>query len=219
MTRATTSSSISDAVSAPDLRIDGPDSAALTIALAHGAGAPMDSEFMTWFAEGLAGLGYRCVRFEFPYMVERRTTGKKRPPDRQPKLLDTWHAVIDHLGPDNLVIGGKSMGGRMATLVADEAKVRGVIALGYPFYGMGRADKPRIEHLKDIKTSTLICQGTRDTMGSREVVEALTLSNAITYHWAEDGDHSLKPRKKSGRTEDENRAETLAAMDRFLSAL
>lgn len=210
---------MSDAMSVPDLLIDGPDDAPLTVALAHGAGAPMDSEFMNWFAEGLAEHGYRCVRFEFPYMTERRKTGKKRPPDRQPKLLDTWQAVIDHLDPGNLVIGGKSMGGRMATMIADDANVRGVIALGYPFYGMGRADKPRIEHLKDVKTPTLICQGTRDTMGSLEVVEALTLSKAISYHWAEDGDHSLKPRKKSGRTEDQNRIETLDAMDRYLSEL
>lgn len=206
-------------MSVPDLLSDGPDDAALTVALAHGAGAPMDSEFMNWFAAGLAEFGYRCVRFEFPYMTERRATGKKRPPDRQPKLLETWQAVIDRLGPDDLIIGGKSMGGRMATMIADYAKVRGVIALGYPFYGMGRADKPRIEHLKDVKTPTLICQGTRDTMGSREVVEALTLSPAISYHWAEDGDHSLKPRKKSGRTEEQNRTETLAAMDDYLSAL
>lgn len=206
-------------MSIPDLLVDGPDSATLTVALAHGAGAPMDSEFMNWFAEGLTGRGYRCVRFEFDYMAERRKTGKKRPPDRQPKLLDCWQSVIDHLGPDSLVIGGKSMGGRMATMIADAAKVRGVIPLGYPFYGMGHADKPRIEHLKDLKTPTLICQGTRDTMGSREVVEALTLSKAISYHWAEDGDHSLKPRKKSGRTESQNREETLDAMTTFLADL
>lgn len=203
----------------PDLLIDGPESAALTVVLAHGAGAPMDSEFMNWFADGLAGQGYKCVRFEFPYMTERRKTGKKRPPDRQPKLLDTWQTVIDHLGADKLVIGGKSMGGRMATMVADETNVRGVIALGYPFYGMGRPDKPRLEHLKDIQTPTLICQGTRDTMGSQEVVEPLTLSKAISYHWAEDGDHSLKPRKKSGRTEEQNRTETLEAMVSFLYKL
>lgn len=206
-------------MSVPDLLIDGPDTAPLTVALAHGAGAPMDSEFMNWFADGLAQHGYRCVRFEFPYMTERRKTGKKRPPDRQPKLLDTWQSVIDHLGPQQLVIGGKSMGGRMATMVADETNVRGVIALGYPFYGMGRADKPRIDHLKTIRTSTLICQGTRDNMGSREVVEPLTLSKSISYHWAEDGDHSLKPRKKSGRTEEQNRVETLDAMAGFLIEL
>ena len=203
----------------PDFLIDGPDTAALTIALAHGAGAPMDSEFMNVFANGLAQQGYRCVRFEFPYMAERRATGKKRPPDRQPKLLETWKTVIDHFGAESLVIGGKSMGGRMATMIADETNVRGVLALGYPFYGAGRADKPRIDHLKTLRTPTLICQGTRDAMGSHETITALTLSNAISYHWSEDGDHSLKPRKKSGRTQDQNWTAALEAINGFLAGL
>ena len=203
----------------PDFLTDGPKNATLTVVLAHGAGAPMDSEFMEVFAKGIAGQGYRCVRFEFPYMVERRATGKKRPPDRQPKLLETWTSVIDHFGAENLVIGGKSMGGRMATLIADETNVCGVVALGYPFYGAGRADKPRIEHLKDIRTPLLVCQGTRDTMGSQETITALTLSKAISYHWSEDGDHSLKPRKKSGRTQDQNWTAALDAINGFLSGL
>lgn len=206
-------------MSAPAYLTDGPASAALTIALAHGAGAPMDSGFMVTFAEGLAARGHRCARFEFPYMAERRKTGKKKPPDRQPVLIDTWRAVIDDLGTENLIIGGKSMGGRMATMIADETGVRGVVALGYPFYGMGRPDKPRIEHLLELKTPTLICQGTRDTMGGYDTISALTLSDAITLHWAEDGDHSLKPRKKSGRTEEQNLTEALDAVDRFLAGL
>ena len=203
----------------PKLLVDGPKSAPLTVALAHGAGAFMDSEFMAVFAEGLANFRYRVVRFEFPYMAERRATGKKRPPDRQPKLLDCWQSIIDEFGADTLIIGGKSMGGRMATLIADDAKVRGVVALGYPFYGAGRANKPRIDHLMELKTPTLICQGTRDPMGSYDVVTALTLSTSIKYHWAEDGDHSLKPRKKSGRTQDQNWTESLDAINGFLSIL
>lgn len=203
----------------PDFLSDGPKNAPLTVALAHGAGAPMDSEFMNVFAAGIEKQGYRCVRFEFPYMVERRATGKKRPPDRQPKLLECWTTVIDHFGPENLIIGGKSMGGRMATLIADDAKVRGVLALGYPFYGAGRTDKPRIEHLKGLRTPTLICQGKRDAMGSHETVTALTLSNMISYHWSEDGDHSLKPRKKSGRTQDQNWSEAIEAIGSFLTEL
>ena len=174
---------------------------------------------MNFFAEGLGDHGYRVARFEFPYMAERRVSGKKRPPDRQPVLLETWQVVIDELGTDWLVIGGKSMGGRMASLIADDADVRGVIALGYPFYGAGRADKPRIDHLEGIRTPMLVCQGTRDPMGSQEVVSRLNLSSAIEYHWAEDGDHSLKPRKKSGRTEEQNWSETLAAIVAFLSGL
>jgi predicted alpha/beta-hydrolase family hydrolase len=197
----------------------GAKSAKLTVALAHGAGAPMDTPFMTFFAEGLAKRGFKVARFEFPYMAARRTEGKKKPPDRQPVLLDTWRAVIEEIGADNLVIGGKSMGGRMASLIADEAKVRGLLCLGYPFYGAGRKDKPRTEHLKTLKTPTLICQGTRDPMGDHESVTALTLSKKIRLHWAPDGDHDLKPRKASGHTHDQNLTAALDAAAAFLAGL
>src|SRR4051794_19912113 len=106
-----------------ELLIDGPSKAKWTIALAHGAGAGMDMPFMTAFASGLAAEGLRVVRFEFPYMAERRRTGKQRPPDREPVLRETWLAIIEKLKPKRLVIGGKSMGGRIASLVADEAGV------------------------------------------------------------------------------------------------
>ena len=196
---------------------NGPKTAALTVALAHGAGAPMDTPFMTFFAEGLAAKGFRVARFEFPYMAARRTDGKRKPPDRQPVLLDTWRAVIAEIGADRLVVGGKSMGGRMASLIADEAKVKGLLCLGYPFYGAGRKDKPRTEHLLTLKTPTLICQGTRDPMGDREAVSALKLSKAIRVHWAEDGDHDLKPRKASGLTHDQNLTAALDAAAKFLA--
>ncbi len=174
---------------------------------------------MTFFAEGLVAQGFRVARFEFPYMAARRETGKRKPPDRQPVLLETWRDVIAEIGAKTLVIGGKSMGGRMASLIADEAKVRGLLCLGYPFYGAGRKDKPRTEHLKSLKTPTLICQGTRDPMGNQEAVSALTLSEAIRIHWAEDGDHDLKPRRTSGRTHDQNLTAALDAAASFLSAL
>jgi dienelactone hydrolase len=109
--------------------ISGPKSAPLTVVLAHGAGAPMDTPFMTFFAEGLAKAGYRAVRFEFPYMAARRKTGAKKPPDRQPVLLETWRSVIAEWGSERLVIGGKSMGGRMASLIADDANVQGLVCL------------------------------------------------------------------------------------------
>ncbi len=197
----------------------GPKTAPLTVALAHGAGAPMDTPFMTFFADGLASAGYRTVRFEFPYMAARRESGARKPPDRQPVLLDTWRSVIGEYGTDNLVIGGKSMGGRMASLIADEAGVRGLVCLGYPFYGAGRKDKPRIEHLLSLRTRTLICQGERDPMGDRPSVSALRLSKSIKVHWLPDGDHDLKPRKASGHTHAENLTDALDAMRAFLAAL
>ena len=206
-------------MSLPYLLLDSPKSYTLTVALAHGAGAPMDSEFMAFFATGLATRGYRTVRFEFPYMAERRVNGKKRPPDRQPKLMKSWQTIINEIGPDSLVIGGKSMGGRIATLIADSCNVMGVIALGYPFLSAGKRDKSRLEHLKDILTPTLICQGTRDPMGSFDAISRITLSHRIQYHWSENGDHSLKPGKKSGRTTEQNWMAALNACDNFLHRL
>lgn len=174
---------------------------------------------MSFFANGLATAGYRVVRFEFPYMAARRDSGARKPPDRQPVLLDTWRAVIGEYGADNLVIGGKSMGGRMASLIADEMKVSGLLCLGYPFYGAGRKDKPRIEHLLALKTPTLICQGDRDPMGDRESISQVKLARAIKVQWLPDGDHDLKPRRASGRTHDENLTDALESVTAFLAGL
>jgi predicted alpha/beta-hydrolase family hydrolase len=190
----------------------------LTVILTHGAGAPMDTPFMNFFAEGLGERGYRVGRFEFPYMATRRTDGKRKPPDRQPVLLATWREIITGV-TSPVVIGGKSMGGRMASLIADECAVAGLLCLGYPFFGAGRKNTDRIEHLADLKTPTLFCQGTRDPMGNAETVAGLTLSKNIKISWAEDGDHDLKPRKASGRSHDQNLTAALDASARFLAAL
>jgi predicted alpha/beta-hydrolase family hydrolase len=203
-----------------ELIFNGPNKAGLTIVLAHGAGAPMDSPFMEAFAEGLAGLGLRVARFEFPYMAERRRSGKKKPPDRQPILLETWRQVVADLGGgENVVIGGKSMGGRMASLVADGVGARGLVCLGYPFHAPGKPEKPRTEHLADLKTPTLILQGTRDPFGKPEEVAGYALSKAIRVQWFEDGDHNLEPRKKSGRTTEQNWGEAIAAIGQFAAGL
>jgi len=203
----------------PNLLMDGPADAPLTIALAHGAGAPMDSAFMEYFARGLAGHGFGAARFEFPYMAQRRVGGGKRPPNPAGVLLETWAAVIGELGPENLIIGGKSMGGRIASMLADEAGVRGLVCLGYPFHPPGVPEKTRIEHLADLRTPALFLQGARDTLGGIDEVADYPLSKAIAINWLEDGDHSLKPRKKSGLTEDQNLAEALAAIAAFAGSL
>lgn len=200
---------------------NGPEDAPLTIVLAHGAGAPMDSAFMVAFAEGLAERGQRVARFEFPYMIKRRETGTKRPPDRAPVLLQTWLDVIKALGgPDRLIIGGKSMGGRIASMIAGELEtegtpLRGLACLGYPFHAPGRPEKVRTEHLASFRTPALFLQGTRDSLGSRDDVAGYTLSSAITMHWLEDGDHGFKPRVKSGRTETQNWTEAIGALAAF----
>lgn len=196
-----------------------PPDAHMTIVLAHGAGAGMDTPFMAAFAEGLAAHGTRVVRFEFPYMAERRRTGKRRPPEREPVLRATWHEVIEKLGAKNLVIGGKSMGGRIASMVADEACVRGLVCLGYPFHPTGQSDKLRVDHLRELKTPTLIVQGERDPFGTKSEVANYKLSKAIQLHWLADGDHSFKPRKSSGRTEHENWDEGIEAVAAFMKNL
>ena len=207
-------------MSLPELLFDGPADAPLTICLAHGAGAPMDSAFMQAFAEILGERGFRVARFEFPYMVERRATGTKKPPNRAPVLIETWQAVISELGPERLIIGGKSMGGRIASLVADVAGVAGLVCLGYPFHSPGKPPGPnRLEHLENLRTPTLICQGTRDSLGSAEDVAGYTLSGAIALHWLEDGDHGFKPRKKSGRTEEQNWLEAIDAIETFAKGI
>lgn len=203
----------------PDLLFDGPRDAATTIALAHGAGAPMDSPFMQYFAERLGTDGFRVARFEFPYMAERRVTGTKKPPNRGPILIDSWMAVVEELGASNLIVGGKSMGGRIASMIADEAGVAGLVALGYPFHPPGKPDKLRTEHLETLKTPALFCQGTRDPFGTREEAGGFTLSKAIRFHWLEDGDHGFKPRKASGRTEPQNWDSAIAAIAEFANGL
>ena len=204
----------------PDLRIDGADDpGARTVVLAHGAGAPMDSPFLETVAHTWAAAGLRVVRFEFPYMAARRRDGKRKPPDREARLIDAWLAVIGHLGDGDLIIGGKSMGGRIASMVADRAGARGLVCLGYPFHPPGRPEKTRVGHLADLRTPTLVCQGERDLMGTRADVDTYCLSPAIRLHWLADGDHGFKPRKASGRCEDDNLHDAIATALRFIEAL
>jgi uncharacterized protein len=203
----------------PDLLIDGPKNAARTIALAHGAGASMDTPFMNFFAAGLADRRFRLARFEFPYMAAKRRTGKAKPPDREPVLRETWLKVVEKLGQKGLVIGGKSMGGRIASLIADEVGVAGLVCLGYPFHPVGKPDKLRVVHLQTIKTPTLIVQGERDPFGNRKEVAMYNLPPAVRVEWITDGDHSFKPRKSSGTTEAENWQTALDEIVAFLESL
>jgi predicted alpha/beta-hydrolase family hydrolase len=202
-----------------ELLFDGPKDAQQTIVLAHGAGAGMDTPFMNAFATGLAGRGLRIARFEFPYMAGYRKTGNRKPPDREPVLRETWMRVVDMLGGARLIMGGKSMGGRIASMIADEAGVEGLVCLGYPFHPVGKPTNLRIEHLKNITTPTLILQGERDPFGSRDEVATYRLSSAIRVQWIEDGDHSLKPRKTSGRTQQQNWEAALEEFGAFLGTL
>ena len=179
---------------------DGPVDAEVSVLLAHGAGGPMDSASLNATAKALATAGMRVARFEFGYMASRRTSGSNRPPPRAENLEPEYLAAIDALEVATpLVIGGKSMGGRVASMIADEVfalrRAVGLLCLGYPFHPIGRLDQLRTMHLVEMQTPTLIVQGTRDLFGTREEVAAYKLSKAVQILWLEDGDHDLKPRK------------------------
>lgn len=177
----------------------------------------MDTPFLTTVARGLGERGIRVVRFEFPYMAARRE-GKRGGPDRQPVLLDSWRRVVAELGGgEGLFIGGKSMGGRMATLVADELQVRGLVCFGYPFHPPGQPGKLRTEHLEALRTPALILQGERDPFGTVADVAGYSLSNAIRVEWIDDGDHSLHPRASSGMTERQNLERAIELAAAFIS--
>ncbi len=198
------------------LLYDGPRDARVTLVLAHGAGAPMDSAFMQSIAQGVAERNIRAVRFEFPYMEQRRRDGKRRAPDREPRLLDAWREVIRELGAGRIVIGGKSLGGRMASLIAEETGVLGLICLGYPFHPPGKPERLRIAHLMPLDIPALVLQGERDPFGNISEVAGYGLPPNIRVRWLADGDHSFVPRKRSGRTEADNLAEAVNEIADFV---
>jgi len=183
-----------------DFLFDGPKDASTTILLAHGAGAPMDSPAMNAIAAALAEAGFRVARFEFGYMAGRRTEAGRKPPPRAETLIGEYRTAVEKLGAAGpLIIGGKSMGGRVASMLVDElfaeGEAVGLLCLGYPFHPPGKPEQLRTKHLAGLKAPALICQGTRDVFGSRDEVSGYQLSKQIEILWLEDGDHDLKPRK------------------------
>ncbi|CDT90794.1 putative Alpha/beta hydrolase [Vibrio coralliirubri] len=195
--------------------IDGEDNP-ITFIFAHGAGAGMDHEFMQSVAKGLAFKGIRVIRFNFPYMIKRAEDGKRRPPDRAPKLLEAYQENIEQCDADKLVIGGKSMGGRMASHLSEVDKVAAMACLGFPFHPPGKPEKYKGEHLAELAKPCLILQGERDTFGKREEFADFNLSDSIRVEFIPDGDHSFKPRKSSGYTEQQNIALTVEKLSAFI---
>jgi len=211
-----------------DLLTTGPDDARAHLLLAHGAGAAMTSPFMEKIAELLAGEGVRVSRFEFGYMAQRRTGGKRRPPPKAELLQDEYRAAIAGAAAisshaQRLLIGGKSMGGRVASLIADEmhaaGRIAGLVGLGYPFHPTAKPEQLRTAHLAEMRCPALIVQGERDPFGSRAEVEGYTLSPAIRLAWIGDGDHDLGPRGGSGFTRKGNLAAAAAAVAAFAGEL
>lgn len=204
--------------------IEEAEDAPATVLLAHGAGAPMDSPFMAAIAAGLTEQGWRVVRFEFPYMARQRSTGRRRAPDRLPVLQEAFRQQVRQERQDfperPVILAGKSMGGRVASLLVDElataGEVCGCVCLGYPFHPPGRPEQRRTEHLVCLRTPTLILQGERDSFGRREEVEAYDLSPRVQLRWIPAGDHSFKPTRSSGLSEADNWATAVLLSDAFL---
>ena len=174
-----------------------------TLVLAHGAGAPQQSSFMVDFANGLAGRGLDVLTFNFLYTEQRR-----RVPDRTEALDACYRAAVGaarrHFGRDRVFIGGKSMGGRIAThlAAAEDAGalgIAGVVLLGYPLHPPGKPDQPRTAHLPRIRVPLLIVQGERDPFGTPvELRQALEpIASRVTLHAVEKGDHSLAPSRQA----------------------
>lgn len=214
---------------------DGPADATCHLILAHGAGEGPESAFMARISRGLAAGGLRVTRFAFPYMA-KMAGGGHRPPDPAGVLLAAWREAVAEVrgagqsapsrsgthGPDpgrpdvSLVLGGKSLGGRMASLIADEEGAAALVCLGYPFHPPGRPDDLRTDHLAALRTPTLICQGTRDPFGRPDEVAGYRLSPAIRMAWIAEGDHSMVPGKASGRTWEENLDQVVGEVLGFL---
>jgi predicted alpha/beta-hydrolase family hydrolase len=174
----------------------------VAVILAHGAGQGIDSPFMKFFHEALPQRGLLSVQFNFEYMDK----GKKIP-DPQPKMQALYRQIVGEVAeahaPRKIIIGGKSMGGRVASYIAgDTPQVSGLVFLGYPLHPPGKQDQMRDAHLYDIKLPMLFLSGTRDTFAERPLLEkvASRLGDRATLIWTEGGDHSLKAGRKGANT-------------------
>jgi len=195
------------------------------IIFAHGAGADMHHDFMVQVTRLFNQANINVLRFNFPYMDKRIALGKRYPPDRMPKLLDCYKHIINDVLINNtdklpVFIGGKSMGSRVAaTLASDDDvlnNIQGVFCFGYPFHPAKKAEKLRLEPLQNTKKSVLIVQGERDTLGSEIEIMEYELSNLCQCIFLTDGDHSLKPRVKSGYTHSQHIKSAVQAIAQFI---
>jgi uncharacterized protein len=197
------------------------------VLLAHGAGAPMDSPFLETVSELLVGLGIAVARFEFDYMAARRRGGGRKPPPKMSVLTTEYTHAIHALRlrhPDApIIIGGKSMGGRVASMIADQTfgqgLIKGCVCLGYPLHPQGKPEQLRTAHLMDMRCPLLMVQGVRDALGSREEILAQRISGSVRYAWIVDGDHDLKPRKSSGATTTDNLTAAAEAIVAFVRSV
>lgn len=187
--------------------------------LAHGAGNDMHNPFLSFVHEALAMHGIMTVKFNFPYMEAGRNA-----PDRPQRLANAWRAVIQRVRADAkpaaLFLGGKSMGGRIASmLVADGEPAAGLVLLGYPLQPAGRPEALRSGHFARITCPALFVQGSRDRLCDLSLLRSVlvTMPAAATLHVIEEGDHSFKVPKRTGMTEREVWDEIVAVTGSWLA--
>ncbi len=197
------------------------EDAGICLILAHGAGGNQMSPFMVRFATALAGRGIETITFNFGYSEQRR-----RLPDRNDKLEACWRAVIEAVrarAPRSIAIGGKSMGGRIASQIAAQSPdgIAGLVLLGYPLHPPGRPEKLRTAHLPAIRTPTLIVQGSRDAFGTpAELAPFLrAMRPAPDLLAVEEGDHSFKVPKGAAMKQAEVDTLVLDTVERWVRAL
>lgn len=201
--------------------VDSPKGAHTLLFFANGAGGDMHSDFMSFVGDGLAAAGVAVCRFNFLYQEKGRKT-----PDRQPLLEDTYRAIVDAVSVDwsgPVALGGKSMGGRIASHLAatGEEAVDGLVFFGYPLHAPGRPDRVRDEHLHDVKVPMLFIEGTRDPFCPLETLDKVRadLPFESEVRVIDDGDHSFKVRKSSGRTLEDSWGEVIEAASQWMASL
>lgn len=195
--------------------------------LTHGAGAGMPSPFMSAFTQLIANLGISVTGLDFDYIHLSHLENRRRPPPPVAKLADELAKTLDDVCPaipeQNIIIGGKSMGGRVASMVAAgkqlHQRVNGCVCLGYPFHPPRKRNQWRTEHLAGIALPCLIIQGERDPFGTYGEVMAANLPPSIALHWLKDGDHDFKPRKTSGITHRDNLETAAKTVAEFADSL
>lgn len=221
---------------ADDYLLQGPKSDTL-IVFAHGAGANMHHEFMSSMTDKLLGQGYQVYRFNFLYMQANMQDGKRRPPDRAPKLLAHYEQVLldiqqkmalGLINCQRIILMGKSMGGRMSAILTSTDhqlqepliidvvnKISAVVCLGYPFVPL-KGGEPRLAPIQHNCLPMLIVQGERDKFGDLQRVPTWALGEHAQVCWIGDGDHGLQPRKSSGYSLDGNLNTAVKHISQFI---
>ncbi|WP_069383378.1 alpha/beta family hydrolase [Halomonas caseinilytica] len=174
--------------------------------LAHGAGAGQDSSFLVELRRALADAGVQTLAIEFEYLRRMRREGRRRPPPRVERLVEElarWREALSPHLETPLWLGGKSMGGRVASMLAARDGAAGLALCGYPFHPPRRPERRRLDHWPALRCPTLVMQGERDPFGTRDEVDGYDLPDVAEVHWLKDGEHDWRPRRASGLTQSE----------------